>query len=234
MPCMNLTSACDRGGSVALVDEGSVLLGLPGAPGCTTTGSAESAWCARASEQKKPVETLAASSMRHSILRRCRSSRVVSGVGVNPTLRSRVRRRTKPYGVGVSSASAFTPGLRVPVEGDRQQKTTLTITPRSQHRPNVRAIATLGKDGGAVIGNARERHRLAPPIEDKAAGTDFPLCRFISSEANWTTTSGGWVYFSTLRGMIRPEKSPVRLCPSGGPPHGSPLHHRCRGRIPNH
>src|SRR6266581_9748339 len=42
MPCMNSTSACDRGGSLALVEGGSVLLGLPGAPGCTTTGVAGS------------------------------------------------------------------------------------------------------------------------------------------------------------------------------------------------
>src|SRR5579864_7606266 len=41
MPCMNSTSAGDRGGSVPLVDAGSVLLGSPGAPGCTTTGFAE-------------------------------------------------------------------------------------------------------------------------------------------------------------------------------------------------
>src|SRR5579885_938442 len=40
MPCMHSTSACDCGGSVALVDGGSVLLGFPGAPGCTTTGFA--------------------------------------------------------------------------------------------------------------------------------------------------------------------------------------------------
>src|SRR5438445_5896351 len=63
MPCMNSTSACDRGGSVALVDGGSVLLGLPGAPGCTTTGVAESVCCARAREARKPVGTLVASSM---------------------------------------------------------------------------------------------------------------------------------------------------------------------------
>jgi hypothetical protein len=33
MPCMNSTSACERGGSVALVEGGNVLLGFPGAPG---------------------------------------------------------------------------------------------------------------------------------------------------------------------------------------------------------
>src|SRR5438445_11385878 len=65
MPCMNSTSACDRGGSVALVDGGSVLLGLPGAPGCTTTGVAESVCCAHAGEARRPVGTLVASSRPH-------------------------------------------------------------------------------------------------------------------------------------------------------------------------
>src|SRR5580704_7208793 len=61
MPCMKSTSACDRGGSAARVDGGSVLLGFPGAPGCTTTGGgAESVCCACAAKQKKPVATLAA------------------------------------------------------------------------------------------------------------------------------------------------------------------------------
>src|SRR6202035_1702276 len=46
MPCMNSTSACERGGRVALVDGGSVLLGWPGAPGCTTTGLGGSVCCA--------------------------------------------------------------------------------------------------------------------------------------------------------------------------------------------
>src|ERR1700693_689550 len=72
MPCMNSTSACDRGGSVALVDGGSVLLGLPGAPGCTTTGLPGSVCQALITEEKRPVEqqklagTLAASNMPHS------------------------------------------------------------------------------------------------------------------------------------------------------------------------
>lgn len=48
MPCMNSTSACDRGGSVALVDAGSFLVGCPGAPGWTTTGVVASGCCARA------------------------------------------------------------------------------------------------------------------------------------------------------------------------------------------
>src|SRR5260370_1536089 len=67
MPCINSTAACDRGGRVALVDGGSVLLGLPRAPGCTTTGFAASPCCAHAPEQKRPPEqkklagTLAAS-----------------------------------------------------------------------------------------------------------------------------------------------------------------------------
>src|SRR5260370_35899901 len=56
MPCRNSTSACDRGGSVALVDGGSVLLGLPGAPGCTTTGVAGSVCCAHIADEMNPGE----------------------------------------------------------------------------------------------------------------------------------------------------------------------------------
>src|SRR5206468_6949751 len=66
MPRMNSTSACDRGGSVALVEGGSVLLGLPGAPGCTTTGVAGSVCRERAVERKKSAEALAASNMPQS------------------------------------------------------------------------------------------------------------------------------------------------------------------------
>jgi len=35
---MNSTSAEECGGRLALVEDGSVLLGIPGGPGCTTTG----------------------------------------------------------------------------------------------------------------------------------------------------------------------------------------------------
>src|SRR5258708_35538173 len=59
MPCMNSTSACDLDGSSAVADEGSCLLGLPGAPGWTITGFAGPV-CARAAEQKKPVRALVA------------------------------------------------------------------------------------------------------------------------------------------------------------------------------
>ena len=40
MPCMNSTSAWERGGRLARVERGSVLLGCPGAPGWTITGGA--------------------------------------------------------------------------------------------------------------------------------------------------------------------------------------------------
>src|SRR5580658_9316667 len=63
MPCMNSTSAGDRGGKVAFVDDGSVLLGAPGAPGCTTTGFAGSG-CWAAAGNRKSAETPAASSAR--------------------------------------------------------------------------------------------------------------------------------------------------------------------------
>jgi hypothetical protein len=50
---MNSTSFGERGGSVALVDGGSVRVGWPGAPGCTITGLAGSACCARTDSENK-------------------------------------------------------------------------------------------------------------------------------------------------------------------------------------
>ncbi|HEY2115145.1 MAG TPA: hypothetical protein VGJ51_08635 [Candidatus Angelobacter sp.] len=52
---MNSTSFCDCGGSCAVVEGGSFLLGWPGAPGWTTTGGG--GCCARATEQKKSAGT---------------------------------------------------------------------------------------------------------------------------------------------------------------------------------
>jgi hypothetical protein len=50
MPCMNLMSAAEGSGSVALVVDGRVRVGFPGAPGWTTTGGALCcAWTATAS-----------------------------------------------------------------------------------------------------------------------------------------------------------------------------------------
>src|SRR5262245_7676283 len=39
MPRMNSASACDAGGKVPVVEAGSFRVGLPGAPGWTTTGA---------------------------------------------------------------------------------------------------------------------------------------------------------------------------------------------------
>src|SRR5271157_453434 len=64
MPCMKSTSACDRGGRVARVEDGRDLLGSPGAPGCTTAGFARSGRCAWAAGEKKTEKTLAASNAR--------------------------------------------------------------------------------------------------------------------------------------------------------------------------
>src|SRR6185436_9389148 len=46
VPCMNCTSAAERGGSVALVVAGNFRVGWPGAPGCTMTGAVRSFCCA--------------------------------------------------------------------------------------------------------------------------------------------------------------------------------------------
>jgi hypothetical protein len=53
---MKSISACDGRGNAALVEAGSVLLGCPGAPGCTTTGVDAFACCARADAVKKPEQ----------------------------------------------------------------------------------------------------------------------------------------------------------------------------------
>src|SRR5271165_782958 len=64
MPCMNSTSAGDRGGRVGRVDEGRVLVGVPGAPGCTTTGLAESGCWLSVAGTIRTVKTPAASNAR--------------------------------------------------------------------------------------------------------------------------------------------------------------------------
>ena len=64
---MNCTSAGERGGSVALVDGGSVRVGWPGAPGCTRVGGAGSACCAQTDTENKPArENAAISARRHA------------------------------------------------------------------------------------------------------------------------------------------------------------------------
>src|SRR5579859_1697850 len=82
MPCMNSTSAADRGGSVARVEGGSFILGLPGAPGCTTTGVAGLLCCARGGEETKPAAALDTSSM---------AERTVDSV-IKPSFRLRRKR----------------------------------------------------------------------------------------------------------------------------------------------
>jgi hypothetical protein len=67
IPCMNCTSAGERGGSVALVDDGSVRVGWPGAPGCTTTGVVGLACCAQTGSENNPERLAAAiSPLRHA------------------------------------------------------------------------------------------------------------------------------------------------------------------------
>src|SRR5262249_47836874 len=52
MPCMNCTSAGDAGGKLPFVVAGRVRVGLPGAPGWTTTGGFDSACGARGASEK--------------------------------------------------------------------------------------------------------------------------------------------------------------------------------------
>jgi hypothetical protein len=52
---MNFTSAGECGGNIARVEDGSILVGWPGAPGWTTTG-----FCAETGRENKHVSTQAA------------------------------------------------------------------------------------------------------------------------------------------------------------------------------
>jgi hypothetical protein len=52
IPCMNSTSFAEDAGSFARVDGGSVFVGWPGAPGCTTIGLLGSGCCAKAGHDK--------------------------------------------------------------------------------------------------------------------------------------------------------------------------------------
>ena len=60
IPCMNCTSAGEVGGSVALVEGGKFRVGLPGAPGCTTTGVGVVGCCAQIGSENKPRSVMAA------------------------------------------------------------------------------------------------------------------------------------------------------------------------------
>jgi hypothetical protein len=59
---MNSTFFFELGGSFALVSAGKVLVGCPGAPGCTTVGALLSAFCPNAPTDKKQTSAPAAAS----------------------------------------------------------------------------------------------------------------------------------------------------------------------------
>lgn len=61
---MNCTSARVCGGNVGLVEEGSVLVGWPGAPGCTMTGGLVSACCAETDSSDENARVAARSVFR--------------------------------------------------------------------------------------------------------------------------------------------------------------------------
>src|SRR5262245_26233469 len=96
MPCMNLTSACESGGSLALLYGGKVLVGWPGAPGCTTTGAGESRCCDGDAGEKKLNEAAAKSNQPENragflagrTARRCSLLRFGCGFGAKLSLAS--------------------------------------------------------------------------------------------------------------------------------------------------
>jgi hypothetical protein len=63
MCCMNCVSAAEIGGSLGRVEDGSVRVGLPGAPGWTTTGF-ESRFCAQTDTDNRQARATAAKSLR--------------------------------------------------------------------------------------------------------------------------------------------------------------------------
>ena len=66
---MNCTSAGEAGGSVALVVGGRVRVGLPGAPGWTTTGVDGAVCCAQTRKENKLARELAtASTHKHAAM----------------------------------------------------------------------------------------------------------------------------------------------------------------------
>lgn len=72
---MNSTSAGERGGRVALVDEGSFLVGAPGAPGWTTAGFGESVCWANAAAEKKIADMAASRARDRMRMRRAEAGR---------------------------------------------------------------------------------------------------------------------------------------------------------------
>lgn len=70
---MNSTSADERGGKLAFVDGGKGLLGIPGAPGCTTAGFSEAARCEPANRKKEGDERIATRKMQLRNLHLCTS-----------------------------------------------------------------------------------------------------------------------------------------------------------------
>src|SRR5215813_8945441 len=92
MPCMNSTSAGDSGGNFALLEGGRILVGWPGAPGCTTTGAVEPSCAERAGEGPEAKRNAAASHRAHrgrrilafAIARRSRW--IGCGIGAKPKL----------------------------------------------------------------------------------------------------------------------------------------------------
>src|SRR5215472_14297655 len=93
MPCMNSTSACESGGNAAFVDGGSVLLGLPGAPGCTTTGFDESFCCAHTPEDKTPAKLKDATKHRNGAVI------FTTGLQDRPRMAAMAMFRTMPEGI---------------------------------------------------------------------------------------------------------------------------------------
>ena len=130
MPCMNSTSASERGGKVPLVVGGKVLLGVPGAPGCTTTGVAGSVCCAWTEEEQNMAARSAPKRTRNRL---CRvPGGFLKAASGRSSKRQQARQSRVPLNLRVFSAPSRS------LKRDTDQEATPTITPTWQNRPKAR------------------------------------------------------------------------------------------------
>ena len=127
MPCMKSTSACANGGKLGLVPAGNVVLGWPGAPGCTTTGCDVPAW-PHAGATNNPAEPLKAASKPNTdattvadLVLSLRGSRLNLVLGVEPTISSALT-LTRPPRDKEARKAVWSSGAGLPLSVQRSRK----------------------------------------------------------------------------------------------------------------
>src|SRR5260370_17783648 len=71
------------------------------------------------------------------------------------------------------------------------------------------------------------------PSQHVSGGRDIPICTFLNKRTAWEEVYRGSVILKPA-GYDKYLEVANKTKRPGGPPHGSPFHHRCRRRIPNH